>query len=117
VDDDAAAFRAFLDAKHGSAERQASATRVAQIPLEIGRACLETCQLVRTIEPHVAGSLRLDVATANYMAQAAARLPIQFNDARSRPRFWIYVQPKPEPRPRTGYRNTRASTLEQQLFL
>jgi glutamate formiminotransferase/formiminotetrahydrofolate cyclodeaminase len=73
VDDDAAAFRGFLDAERGSPERRASGSRVAQIPLDIGRACLEISQLVRTIEPHVAGSMRLDIATANTMAQAAAR--------------------------------------------
>jgi hypothetical protein len=39
VDDDAAAFRAFLDTERGSAERRAGGSRVAQIPLDIGRAC------------------------------------------------------------------------------
>jgi formiminotetrahydrofolate cyclodeaminase len=73
VDDDAAAFRGFLDTERGSAEREAGGSRVAQIPLDIGRACLEISQLVRSVEPHVAGSMRLDVATANNMAQAAAR--------------------------------------------
>jgi glutamate formiminotransferase/formiminotetrahydrofolate cyclodeaminase len=73
VDDDAVAFRGFLDTERGSPERQASGRQVAQIPLDIGRACLETCQLVPSIEPHVTGSMRLDVATANNLAQAAAR--------------------------------------------
>jgi formiminotetrahydrofolate cyclodeaminase len=60
VDDDAAAFRAFLDTERGSPERQAGGSRVAQIPLDIGRACLEISQVVRSIEPHVAGSMRLE---------------------------------------------------------
>jgi hypothetical protein len=112
VDDDAAAFRGFLDTERGSAEREAGGSRVAQIPLDIGRACLEAAQLVRNIEPHVAGSMRLDVATANNWHRRrraapltsrrtiSAWLSIQFNGARLHPLFRVCGHVAREPRPR-----------------
>jgi hypothetical protein len=76
VNDDAAAFRAFLDARRGASGRQASGARSAQIPLDIGRACCESAQHVGSFELHVSGSMRLDVATARNLAHSAARSPL-----------------------------------------
>jgi len=73
VEQDAAAFRAFLDAPRSSPARQAAAERVAAMPLRIGGACLEVRALVAAIEPNVSGALQLDVGAARQLAQAAAR--------------------------------------------
>src|SRR5207248_5462209 len=68
VQEDAAVFRAFLDAEHGSSARHAAAQRVAEVPLEIGRASAEVLELVREVEPHVRRAMRLDVAAARRLA-------------------------------------------------
>jgi methenyltetrahydrofolate cyclohydrolase len=73
VDQDAAAFRAFLDAGRGTTARRAAAGSVARIPLQIGRASVEVLELARTLEEPVAGPMRLDVSAAEQLASAAAR--------------------------------------------
>ena len=72
VEEDAAAFRGFLDTPRGSAARRAAGQQVASVPLRIGRACLEVWSLVAAIEPNVRGPMHLDVGTARQLATAAA---------------------------------------------
>jgi formiminotetrahydrofolate cyclodeaminase len=72
VDEDAAAYRAFLTARRGTEERQAAVNRVAATPLAIGRACVDVIGLSRTVETHTRGPLRGDVAAARHLAQAGA---------------------------------------------
>lgn len=73
VDADARAFRAFLDTKRGSRERGEAGAGAVQVPIQIGRACLEVVGLVGAIEPHVRGAMHLDVGAARNLAEAAAR--------------------------------------------
>jgi formiminotetrahydrofolate cyclodeaminase len=71
VDADAAAFRAFLATETGSPARQQAATAVAEVPLEIGRACHAVAQLARGLEPDIRGATRLDLGAATHTADAA----------------------------------------------
>jgi formiminotetrahydrofolate cyclodeaminase len=73
VDTDAAAFRAFLAAERGSPARQEAATRVAETPLEIARACGQVVELSQTLDPEIGGATRLDLGAGSQMAQAAMR--------------------------------------------
>jgi methenyltetrahydrofolate cyclohydrolase len=73
VDEDAAAFRAFLDAERGSRAREAAGARVAAVPLHISRACQEVVELEQSIAPHVRGAMHLDVSAARQLAAAAGR--------------------------------------------
>jgi formiminotetrahydrofolate cyclodeaminase len=73
VEEDAAAYRAFLDSQPGSTARQSSAARAAAVPMNIGRACREIAELARAITPDVSGVMQFDGGAANELAQAAAR--------------------------------------------
>jgi formiminotetrahydrofolate cyclodeaminase len=72
LDQDAAAFVAFLHTEPGSSARETIEENVAAIPLRIGRTCLEVLELVRAVEAYVRGPTRLDVGTASKLARAAA---------------------------------------------
>jgi formiminotetrahydrofolate cyclodeaminase len=76
VDEDAAAYQAFLATPRGSEDRQAAVNRVAATPLAIGRACVELIGLSRTIEADIRGPLLGDVRTARHLAQAAVRTAV-----------------------------------------
>jgi formiminotetrahydrofolate cyclodeaminase len=73
VDEDAAAYRAFLDAGRDSKGRVTAGGRAVGVPLEIGRACARIIDLVNVAEPHVTGAMRLDLGAAANMARAAAQ--------------------------------------------
>ena len=68
VDEDAAAFRAYLDAKHD----RALLAPVVDSPLEIARACLEVVELGNQVDSLATGSIRGDVHAARHIASAAA---------------------------------------------
>lgn len=67
VDEDAAAFRAFL----GDKRSQAAIERVCGVPLEIAGACAEVIELSRVIEERTQGPLLGDVRAARHLATAA----------------------------------------------
>ncbi|MBV9134438.1 MAG: cyclodeaminase/cyclohydrolase family protein [Chloroflexi bacterium] len=73
VDQDAAAFRSFLEAPRGSDARRAAGRGVAAAPLQIGRTCVQVVDLVRRVEPQVRGAMHLDVGAARQLAESAAR--------------------------------------------
>jgi methenyltetrahydrofolate cyclohydrolase len=73
VDEDAAAFRAFLDAPRGSDARRMASAEVASAPLRIGRTCVQVVDLVRHVEPRVRGAMHLDVGAARQLASSASR--------------------------------------------
>jgi methenyltetrahydrofolate cyclohydrolase len=73
VEEDAAAFRAFLDADRDSQARVLAAPRAAIVPVDIGRACARIPELARAAEPHVSPAMQLDLGAARNMAAAAAR--------------------------------------------
>jgi methenyltetrahydrofolate cyclohydrolase len=73
VDEDAAAFRTFLDAPRGSDARRIAGADVASAPLRIGQTCAQVVDLVRRVEPQVRGAMRLDVGAARQLAGSAAR--------------------------------------------
>ena len=68
VDEDAAAFRAYLDAKHD----RALLARVVDSPLEIARACQEVVALGNQVDAVASGPVRGDVHAARHIASAAA---------------------------------------------
>ncbi|MBV9326067.1 MAG: cyclodeaminase/cyclohydrolase family protein [Chloroflexi bacterium] len=76
VDEDAAAYQAFLATRRGTEDRQAAINRVAATPLAIGRACVEVIGLTRTVEDHTRGALLGDVHAARHLAQAAVRTAV-----------------------------------------
>jgi formiminotetrahydrofolate cyclodeaminase len=76
VDEDAAAFQAFLATERGTEDRQAATGRVAATPLAIGRACAELISLSRTIETDTRGPLLGDVRAARHLAQAGVRTAV-----------------------------------------
>ena len=68
VDEDAAAFRAYLDAKHDPT----LVARVVDSPLEIARACHEVVDLSNQVDAVASGAVRGDVHAARHIARAAA---------------------------------------------
>jgi formiminotetrahydrofolate cyclodeaminase len=76
VDEDAAAYQAFLATRRGTDERQAAVNRVAATPLAIGRACADLIGLSHEIEEHTRGPLRGDVRAARHLAQAGVRTAV-----------------------------------------
>jgi formiminotetrahydrofolate cyclodeaminase len=76
VDEDAAAYQAFLATRRDAEDRQAAVNRVAATPLAIGRACADLIELSRAIEEHTRGPLRGDVRAARHLAQAGVRTAI-----------------------------------------
>jgi len=76
VDEDAAAYQAFLATRRGTEDRQAAIKRVAATPLAIGRACADLIDLSRGIEEHTRGPLRGDVRAARHLAQAGVRTAV-----------------------------------------
>jgi formiminotetrahydrofolate cyclodeaminase len=76
VDEDAAAYQAFLATPRGSEDRQAATNRVAATPLAIGRACAELINLSHVIEEQTRGPLLGDVRTARHLARAAVRTAV-----------------------------------------
>jgi formiminotetrahydrofolate cyclodeaminase len=73
VDTDATAFQAFLASPRGSPARGEAASRVAEVPLEIARACGDVVQLGQSLDEDVTGATRLDLGASHQMASAAMR--------------------------------------------
>jgi methenyltetrahydrofolate cyclohydrolase len=67
VDEDANAFRAFLDDKRS----QTAIARVSQAPLQVARACAEVVDLSRAVEERTSGPMLGDVRAARHLANAA----------------------------------------------
>lgn len=76
VDEDAAAYQAFLASRRGTEERQAAIHRVAATPLAIGRACVDVMTLSHTLEEHTRGPMLGDVRAARHLAQAGVRTAV-----------------------------------------
>jgi formiminotetrahydrofolate cyclodeaminase len=76
VDEDAAAYQAFLATRRGTEDRQAAINRVAATPLAIGRACFDLVGLSRTVEQHTRGPLLGDVRAARHLAEAGLRTAV-----------------------------------------
>jgi formiminotetrahydrofolate cyclodeaminase len=76
VDEDAAAYQAFLATRRGGEDRQAAINRVAATPLAIGRACLDVIALTHPLEEHTRGPMLGDVRTARHLAQAGVRTAV-----------------------------------------
>lgn len=72
VDEDAEAFRTFLDTPRGSDARRAAGAEVAATPLRIGRTSVHVVDLVQLVEPQVRGAMHLDVDAARQLAASAA---------------------------------------------
>lgn len=72
VEEDGAAYQAYLGASRGTAARDQAALDAATVPLEIARACAEVVRLARNVAAQVHGPMRLDVGTASNLAHAAA---------------------------------------------
>ena len=72
VDEDAQAFRAFLDMQRSAGDMRGVAARTSRTPLLIGAACAEVVDLSRLIEetPHL-GAILGDVRAAHHLAQGA----------------------------------------------
>lgn len=71
IDEDAAAYRAFLDARGDDAARAAAAEHAARVPLAIAHACDEVLGVCKLVESAARGPLRGDVRTAQLLAHAA----------------------------------------------
>jgi formiminotetrahydrofolate cyclodeaminase len=71
VEEDAAAYRAFLEARRSGGDRQAEVARVSQAPLDIARACADVVDLSGEVEKRSRGPLLGDVRTARQLAHAA----------------------------------------------
>src|SRR5207244_673119 len=67
VDEDAEAFRAFLDDKRS----QSAIQRVSQAPLRVAGACAELLDLGRQVEERTTGPMLGDVLAARHLAGAA----------------------------------------------
>jgi formiminotetrahydrofolate cyclodeaminase len=67
VDEDADAYRAYLEEKRSAGALQ----RMSEAPLEIAAACGEVVVLSADVETRVTGALLGDVRTARYLAGAA----------------------------------------------
>ena len=76
VDEDAAAFRAFLGDKHD----QAAIGRVSQVPLEVARACAAVVDLSRSVQERTSGPMLGDVLAARHLANAALAAALDIAD-------------------------------------
>ena len=77
VDEDAAAYQAFLTTRRGTEERQAAVNRVAATPLAIGmRRRLDAITLSHALEEHTRGPMLGDVRAARHLAQAGVRTAV-----------------------------------------
>jgi formiminotetrahydrofolate cyclodeaminase len=72
VDEDAAAYRAFLHARR----EPTSIERVARTPLLIGQACARVIALTDALEQHGVRSMRGDVRAARHLAEAGVRTAV-----------------------------------------
>jgi formiminotetrahydrofolate cyclodeaminase len=73
VDEDAAAFRAFLDAKRSGVDAAIASARISEAPLQVCRASAEILALSDVVEAHTLGPPLADVRAARYLACAALR--------------------------------------------
>jgi len=71
VDEDAAAFRAFLDATRADQDLEAVTRRVGAVPLQIARASLEIIELSYQLDGQRTGSMAADVRAARHLANAS----------------------------------------------
>ena len=80
VEEDAAAFRAFLDARRAHGDLQVAVARTSQTPLQIARACLEVIDLSQEIEVNTSGPMLADVRAARLLTAAALRTVLEIAD-------------------------------------
>ena len=76
VDEDAAAFRAFLAAKRSGVGLLEAIARAASAPLQIGSACAQVIALSDTVEADTAGPMLGDVRAARHLAAAAVQTAV-----------------------------------------
>jgi formiminotetrahydrofolate cyclodeaminase len=80
VDEDAAAFRAFLDARRAQGDVQSALARTNQTPLRIAQACLDVIDLSQEVEVTIHGPMLADVRAARLLAAAALRTVLDIAD-------------------------------------
>ena len=81
VDEDAAAFDAFIDARRAGAGVAEAIERITRIPLSIGNACVDIIQLSNEVEGHEIRHMHGDVRAARHLAQAAVRTALDIAEA------------------------------------
>ena len=76
MDEDAAAVRAYLDAR----KDPVAVARVGDAPLEIARACQAVVDLANEVDAFASGAVRGDVRAARHLAGAAALAALDLAD-------------------------------------
>jgi len=77
VDEDAEAFRVFLDADKSKGELQAAIAGTSRPPLKIASCCIELIELSQSVEVHTSGPMLSDVHAARLLAAAALRTALE----------------------------------------
>jgi len=74
VDEDAAAYQAYVDARKlpKGSERTAALAAATRTPLDISRACLDVAAIAQSMAPIATGSIQSDIQVAYTLAKAAA---------------------------------------------
>ena len=80
VDEDAAAFRAFLAAKRSGVGLLEATARASSAPLQIATACAQVIALSHTVEADAAGQLLGDVRAARHLAEAAVQTAVAITE-------------------------------------
>jgi formiminotetrahydrofolate cyclodeaminase len=83
VDEDAAAFRSFLDAKRSGADVGPAAKAASGAPLAIARGCIEIIDLTQAVEVQITGPMLGDVHAARLLAAAALRTALEISELNS----------------------------------
>jgi formiminotetrahydrofolate cyclodeaminase len=81
VDEDAAAFDAYLDARRADVGEGAAIARMSRTPLDVGKACADIVALSHRVETHDVRHMRGDVRAARHLAQAAVRTSLDIAEA------------------------------------
>jgi formiminotetrahydrofolate cyclodeaminase len=81
VDEDAAAFDDFMQARRRKRGVPQAIERITRIPLAIGNACMEIIQLSDEVEGHEIRHMHGDVRAARHLAQAAVRTALDIAEA------------------------------------
>lgn len=80
VDEDAEAFRAFLQAKRVKSDLGPAIARTSRVPLRIAEGCARVVDLSLTVEASMSGLLLGDVRAAGYLAEGALRTALDIAD-------------------------------------
>lgn len=81
VDEDAAAFEAYVQARRSRNGLGSALERITRIPLAIGRASVEIIDLSHEVEGHEVRHMHGDVRAAQHLAQAAVRTALDIAEA------------------------------------